>query len=398
MTMYYSKKKFLRFLKIPVIVVICTAFFINHPPASASAQESTLSEIQEKLQSKLDEYKENNKKEAVVTRKLQDLNKDLKKKEAELKHYGRQLSQTQAEIQDLSAEIDRLSSKLESNMQHLQDIIISFYKQQYDSNALLLLSASDYQDMIQKMKYASLLAHYDSSVITQYGDQIKEINEKKAQMEALQKNLRDEEELARIKRNRLNEESQKKDKLLAELKAKRAMYEEKIKELEASSQKVQAMLADIQSRALPKSIRGNGFISLKGRLPWPVPGEIMTLYDKNSELPTGTSALKSGIEIKAKPGNDVYAVAGGRVVYTDIYQGYGRVVIIDHGDGYHSLYGNLSDTSLEKGNIVIEGSKVGSPAQSKTLNVPSLYFEIRYKGRPVDRLMGWMEQKARKKS
>ncbi len=175
------------------------------------------------------------------------------------------------------------------------------------------------------------------------------------------------------------------------------MYEEKIRELEGSSAKLQAMLADIKSKELPKSIVGDGFISLKGNLSWPIDGEILTRYEKNNEIPTGTSALKSGIEIKAEPDNEAEAVAGGRVVYTDIYKGYGKVVIIDHGDGYHSLYGNLSGTSLEKGNIVIQGSRVGKPVASKTLNVPSLYFEIRYKGRPVDPMV-WLQKKVKKES
>lgn len=376
-----------------VLLIICSVFFVDRP--LASAQENKLSEIQEKLKSKLTEYQENSKKEEAVAKKLEDINRNLKKKEAELKHYGKQLSHTQSEIQKLSEEIDELSTKLESNMEYLRAIVIAFYKQQYDSNALLLLSANDYQDMIQKMKYASLLAHYDSSVINQYSEEIKKINYKKQQMEALQKNLSDEEENARMKRNKLNEDSLKKDKLLAELRAKRAVYEEKIRELEESSRKVQVMLADIKSKELPKSILGNGFISLKGKLSWPINGEILTLYEKNSELPTGTSALKSGIEIKAKPGDIAEAVAGGRVVHTDTYKGYGKVVIIDHGDGYHSLYGNLSELSLEKGNIVIQGSEVGKTGMSKTLNVPTLYFEIRYNGRPVDP-MAWLQRKIKK--
>lgn len=388
-----KKMRFLQPLNIIVLLIFFSVFFVNQPVAFASAPENKLSEIQDKLKSKLNEFKENSKKEEAVTRKLKDINRNLRKKEEELKNYGKQLSQTQSEIRKLSGEIDQLSTKLESNMQYLRDIIIAFYKQQYDSNALILLSANDYQDMIQKMKYASLLAHYDSSVINQYGEEIKKINDKKEQMEALQKNLSDEEKIARMKKNKLNEDSRNKDKLLAELKAKRAVYEQKIRELEGSSQKVQAMLADIKSKELPKSIEGNGFVSLKGKLSWPIDGEILTLYEKNDELPTGTSALKSGIEIRSKPGIAAGAVAGGRVVYTDTYEGYGRVVIIDHGDGYHSLYGNLSETSLEKGNIVIQGSRVGTPVKSKTLDVPSLYFEIRHKGRPVDP-MAWLQKKS----
>ena len=392
--MRYMKMIILQPCGMIALLILCSVFVINQH--LASAQENKLTEIQEKMKSKLSEYQENSKEEAVA-RKLEDINKNLRQEEAELKNYGSQVSQIQSEIRKLSAEVDQLTAKLESNIEYLKAVIIAFYKQQYDSNALILLSADDNQDMIQKMKYASLLAHYDGSVINQYGAEVRNINDKKQQMAALQKTLRDGEENARIKRNKINEEGLKKAELLAELKAKRAMYEAKIRELEESSGKIQVMLADSKSKELPKTILGNGFISLKGNLSWPVDGELVPRYDRNSELPTGTSALKSGIEIKAKPENEVEAVAGGRVVYTGIYEGYGFTVIIDHGDGYHTLYGNISETSLSKGNIVIQGSSLGSLGKSMILNVPTLYFEIRQKGRPLDPV-GWMQKKARKVS
>lgn len=392
--MRYMKMKILQPCSKIALLMLCSVFFICQPPASA--RENRLSEIPDKMKSKLSEYQENSREEAVAN-ELEGINRNLRQEEAELKRHGSQVLQTQAEIRKLSEEIDQLTAKLESNMEYLRAVIIAFYKQQYDSNALILLSADDNQDMVHKMKYASLLAHYDSTVINQYGAEARTINDKKQQLAALQKKVRDEEEYARLTRNKINEESRKKAGLLAELKAKRAMYEAKIRELQASSQKVQAMLADIESKELPKSIRGKGFISLKGNLSWPIDGEILPRYDKNSELPTGTSALKSGIEFRAKPENEAAAVAGGRVVYTGMHEGYGFVVIIDHGDGYHSLYGNLSGSSLSKGNIVIQGSSVGWLVKSVILNAPSLYFEIRQKGRPVDPL-GWLEKRVRKVS
>lgn len=392
--MSYTKMKILQPSSMIAMLILCFVFFFNQHPVSA--QENKLSEIQEKMKSRLSEYQENSREEAVA-RKLADINKNLKQEESDLKHYGSQVSQTQLDIRKLSEEIDQLTAKLESNIEYLRSVIIAFYKQQYDSNALILLSSDDNQDMIQKMKYASLLAHYDSTVINQYGNEVRKINDKKLQMAALQKTLRDGEENARMRRDKINEEGQKKAQLLAELKAKRAMYEAKIRELEEASGKVQVMLANIKSKELPKSILGNGFISLKGDLSWPVDGEIVPRYDKNSELPTGTSALKSGIEFKAKPENEAEAVAGGRVVYADLYEGYGFTVIIDHGDGYHTLYGNISGTSLSKGNIVIQGSSVGTLLKSMILNAPSLYFEIRLKGRPVDPA-GWLQKKGGKAS
>jgi septal ring factor EnvC (AmiA/AmiB activator) len=376
------------------MLIFSSVFFINQPDCSAGKSEKKFLEIQDKLKSKLDALKETSKKEKSVTEKLEDINKNIKKKENELKHYSKQISQTQSEIQSLSNQINVISGKLENNTQYLEEVILAFYKKQYDSNALILLSAHDYQDLIKKMKYASMIAHYDGNIIKQYSDEINRINEKKKKLETLQKNLDGAVRNAKDKKSELYKEGQKKDRMLASLKARRNEYEKNITELEDSSQKVQNMLKIIKSDELPKSIVGNGFKSLKGQLPWPVHGEAMVPYGKNKKLRSNTSVLKSGIEIKAKAKDTPKVVAGGRVVFADKFKGYGKLVIIDHGSGYHSLYGNLSEVSLEKGNIVITGFKVGTILTSKTLNVPTLYFEIRHKGRSVDPLE-WLESRVR---
>jgi septal ring factor EnvC (AmiA/AmiB activator) len=99
--------------------------------------------------------------------------------------------------------------------------------------------------------------------------------------------------------------------------------------------------------------------------------------------------FKNGIEISADDGEQPVAVSGGNVVYADWFKGYGLLLIINHGSGYHSLYGHLSEIFYRSGDIITKGTAVGNIGESGLLNVPSLYFEIRYKGKPVDP-MQWL--------
>ena len=119
-------------------------------------------------------------------------------------------------------------------------------------------------------------------------------------------------------------------------------------------------------------------------MPWPVDGEILTRFGKYKDPEFNSIVIRNGIEIKAKPTDKPETVAGGRVVYAGRFEGYGNMVIIDQGDGYHSLYANLSKVSLKPGNIVAKGFEVGKIGKSKSLKIPALYFEIRYKGKPID--------------
>ncbi len=389
--------KYISLFNIVFLLAFGLIFFLSKSDCSASNSEKKLQEIQDKLKSKLDALKETSYKEKSVTKKLDEINKNIGKKERELDQYSTKIEQTQSEIQSLTDQVDVISGKLKGNIEYLEEIVVAFYKKQYDSNALVLLSASDYQDLIQKLKYTSLIAHYDGNVINQYGDEIKRMNEKKQRLEALQKERSSSINNAKKRKIVLQKESQKKDKLLASLKAKRNEHEKNIKELENSSQKVLAMLKNIKSQSLPQSIVGKGFKTLKGLLPWPVDGKILIPYGENKKVESGTSVFKSGIEIKAQPEDIVEAVAGGRVVYADEFKGYGKLVIIDHGNGYHSLYGNLSGISLEKGNIVLKGFEVGNVLTSKILNIPTLYFEIRHRGKPVNP-MDWLSRQIKNKA
>jgi septal ring factor EnvC (AmiA/AmiB activator) len=72
------------------------------------------------------------------------------------------------------------------------------------------------------------------------------------------------------------------------------------------------------------------------------------------------------------------------VVYADWFKGYGQLVIVNHGQGYHSLYGNLSEIFLKAGDIIERDTKIGRVGTSGMLDRPSLYFEVRYKGRPLN--------------
>jgi septal ring factor EnvC (AmiA/AmiB activator) len=168
-------------------------------------------------------------------------------------------------------------------------------------------------------------------------------------------------------------------------------YEKTINELEESSKKLNRMIARIENKKIPQAIIGEGFQSLKGNLTWPVNGEMLIPYGTYKDPEFNIPVFKNGVEIESKSEDNPKAVAGGRVVYVGKFKGYGTMLIIDHGSGYHSLYGNLSEVFLKKGEFLAKGMDVGKISKSKLLNIPALYFEIRHKGKPVDP-MKWLRR------
>jgi septal ring factor EnvC (AmiA/AmiB activator) len=93
-----------------------------------------------------------------------------------------------------------------------------------------------------------------------------------------------------------------------------------------------------------------------------------------------------GIDLAAEPGDEVRVVFDGRVVFSSWFRGYGQLIVVDHADGYLSIYGHLGERLVEVGDEVYGGDVIARSGEGGTLDRPSLYFEIRRDGEPEDPL------------
>ena len=297
---------------------------------------------------------------------------------------------------NLSKDINLLMDKMDISEKYLANRARDIYTQQYMDSALILLTANDYQELITKSKYLSLLAYQDSKIIKKHRKEINDINFKKQSMKVLQSKLETNNKIAKEKKSKLETDRIKKDKLLATVRSKRSMYEKTIRELEESSEKLKTMMKRLQRQRIPKSVTGKGFTASRGHMPWPVNGKVLIPYGNYKDPKFNITVFKNGIEIRVKDHEKPKAVAGGRVVYSDWFKGYGLLLIINHGKGYHSLYGNLTETFHKTGDIINKGTTLGVTGKSRLLNVPSLYFEIRHNGKPINP-MKWLKRRSRAK-
>jgi len=129
------------------------------------------------------------------------------------------------------------------------------------------------------------------------------------------------------------------------------------------------------------------FAQLRGKLVLPVHGEVVARF--GSPRPTEAQVdapTWKGVLIRAAPGAEVHAVAAGRVVFADWLRGFGNLLVIDHGDGFLSVYGNNESLLADVGARVGAGDPVATVGSSGGVAEAGLYFELRFKGRPIDPL------------
>ena len=123
------------------------------------------------------------------------------------------------------------------------------------------------------------------------------------------------------------------------------------------------------------------FETLKGKLPWPTTGRLRAKFG----TPRGNGDLSwKGVLVAARPGTPVHAVSHGRVAFADWLRGFGLLMIIEHGEGYMSLYGHSESLTKEVGDWVDAGEVIGTVGDSGGRDASGLYFEIRHRGTPVD--------------
>ncbi|MCM5639663.1 murein hydrolase activator EnvC family protein, partial [Xanthomonas hortorum] len=125
-----------------------------------------------------------------------------------------------------------------------------------------------------------------------------------------------------------------------------------------------------------------------GGLSWPVSGNLLARF--NATLPDGHTS--KGVLIGAPKGSTVSAVADGTVVFSDWMTGYGMILIVDHGNGYMSLYAHNDTLLRDAGASIKRGEAVAKVGSSGGQGVPALYFELRRNGQPVDP-SSWLQRR-----
>lgn len=170
----------------------------------------------------------------------------------------------------------------------------------------------------------------------------------------------------------LHQEIKQQDKSLAKL------LSDEI-ELQKLLKSVQIVMADVS-----KDTRGYvPFSKSKGKLAWPLRGRLKDLFGKNRGTTAGNLKWQ-GVIIESEPGEEIRAIANGQVVFSDWMPSYGLLIIIDHGNGYMTLYGHNQSLYKSVGEWVESGELLAVVGDSGGQDAPGLYFEIRHKGKPLD--------------
>ena len=342
--------------------------------------------IQNEIKNEEENLRQAQKRESSVSSQLQAMDGEVSKYEGRLDFEKRRLASINRKIGLTNAGIEKTKQELLKRQNWLKAKLIGLWKNGQTEDLVMLLGADDMGSFLRRWRYLEILAKLGKSQEDSYRDSLNELQQQEASLSGLVSGLRQEESRAALAKSRLDMKRQEKQNLLASIKGQKASYEAMLDGLKEASRK---LLAVINRSNAASQYNGKGFRGMKSRLPWPVRGSVVFRYGRGTDPVFGTPIFRNGIYIRTAANAMVRNIFEGKVIYANWFRGYGQLVIINHGGGYNSLYADLNEIFLKVGDIIMKRARVGKAGESAMVNAPSLYFEIRYRGKPLDP-MQWL--------
>ena len=388
------RRKVLKNLSLTFFFIILT--FLVSPriigQQDVSEYQKHLTVISEQIRELRAKIEEESKKESTILSRLENigLNKNLIKKELSL--YSIQLEKANSELSSIRKTIPELKARLDREKEGIDRILVTIYKFGKLNSLQFMLQAAEVATLISESKHLELLAQYQEQIILNYTKNLTALKAAERELETRKRDVSSLIEYSRKKRQELEAQERKNKALIEEIKTNRKMHMQTIKELEERAEQLQALIKKILEEEVPLSIPLSPLYEKKGKLPWPLPGRVMSFFGLQKHPQFKTTTKNNGIEISPRENYIIVkSVHPGKVVFADYFQGYGNLIIIDHGMTYYSLYGHCSEFLIKKGDLVKAEQPIARVGDIGSMEGVSLYFEIRYRTKPLDPLQ-WLKR------
>jgi murein hydrolase activator len=293
-----------------------------------------------------------------------------------------QLGVTRQTLEQTQASLERQKARLARRLR-------AMYKSGAGRELEFLLSTRSFAQLLARWDFLVMLAEQDRLLLEDISGKKEQVETTEQQLEANLGAIRQNEQQTVTQNQKLGQLATQREHQVAQIRTQRKTYEAAAAELEKTAKDIQRLLARLerQRQAEVQRRKAGGtaepftgdFAKARRQLAWPVEGSVVGRFGPERHPRFGTTTLNNGIDIAAPTGTGVRAVARGRVDFTsDDFAAFGQVVIVNHGSGYYTLYGHLSEILVRQGQEVPAGQVIGRVGDSGTsLKGTVLHFEVR---------------------
>ena len=369
-----------------LLIMLLALLFPSCVLSSSSSSKGQLKQQQLKqLRQQIKNLKSSLKQQQHNKSRLED---EIQQAEQHIADTARKLYNTKQKIQQLNSRLEQLNQRLDKHQRELtlqQELLSGQLQASYNIGRQeylkLLLNQQNPATISRIMTYYDYFNRARSRQIDEVNQLLSSISADKQAIMLTRQNLQERRIQLENEQHQLKQKQAQRNKLVSKLNQDIASKDKQLKNLLRDKKNLTRLITRLKKALddIPALPTEKPFGKQQGRLYWPAKGTVKKLY--NHWRSVGEVKWQGNI-IRARAGTPVHAISHGRIAYSDWLRGYGLIVIIDHGDGYMSLYAHNQALLKEVGDWVENNEIIATVGSSGGLKQAGLYFEIRHNGKP----------------
>lgn len=318
------------------------------------------------------------KQQKTILGQIHDLDTNMTKTQKEINSTSYSLNQLKGTIKQTEQEISQKQLAISQQTDTLGERLVYIYEGGTVSYLQVLLSSTSINDFLTRYDMLKAIIDEDVRLIDNINRERKSLDSKKSDLEVKLKEVERTQLLFQQQQNDLAEQKKNKKVLLSSVDQEKEKLQAALDELEQSSRNLEAYI---------RSRRGGGGSAVgTGSLTWPCPGytKVTSPYGMRYHPILKVRKLHTGVDLNAPGGAKIVASDSGTVICASWQTGYGKTIIIDHGNGKSTLYGHLDDYAVSDGETVKKGQTIGYADSTGWSTGNHLHFEVRINGTPAN--------------
>lgn len=316
-----------------------------------------------------------------LERQLSGIEQEISRLTRERRELREQARKQQQRLAELGQEETELTRTLESQRDSLKKQIRAAWMEGDAPAVKVLLNEIDPDKIARTMTYYEYLSRDTIKRLEAFTATLRQLKETQKQVQTGRQELAELEKNVADRQEKLTASKSERQQTLAALKADISDRRSEREELESDRKRLEKLLKEVEEAIakIPTPNESDPFGSLRNKLPWPAEGKVASSFGDsyaNGKLRYNGLLINTGEE------SDIRAVHYGRVVFANWLRGFGLITILDHGDGYMTLYGHSSSLYTSPGDWVEAGEAIAQAGRTGGTDDPAVYFEIRHNGKP----------------
>ena len=347
----------------------------------AAGEESKLAKLNVEINKLQKQLRTTHSQQDRSAKRLREIEQKITDTHQRARHLHNENKALAEDLRQLQAQQTTLHKQREYQAKQVSQELVVAYRLSRENPLKVLLNTENPQELSRRLKYYEYIAKARGERLASYSNTLQQLDQTKQSLLRKQEAVADNQNRLETVRNALKKEQHERKDLLAQSKKTLNTGNGRLAKLQLEQNQLTKLIKTLQKniRKLQASNK-LPFHKQRGKLPWPVKGKV----EKRFGASRGASLKWQGWRLSAKNAATVKAIHHGRVVFSNYLRGQGLLVILDHGDGYLSLYGHNQIALKKMGSWVTAGEAIAKVGDTGGLEHSALYFEIRHKGKAVN--------------